>query len=145
MVYRLMRFGSVGLLCLLIQILILHTLAPAVHPISANGIGFITSAQLNFLLSYHFTWRDSARKKGFPLASTWAQFNLVVLGAAMVNGAAFTLFRFAFTEVDILAAVAATVTSTTCTFLINHFYVLRPGGQSHGNTERSSHLLSSVE
>lgn len=140
-----MRFGTVGFSCLLIQILILHTLTPAVHPVTANGIGFITSAQLNFFLSYHFTWRDSARKKGFSLASTWAQFNLVVLGAALVNGVAFTLFRYVFTGSDILAAVAATAVSTACTFLINHFYVLRPGGQFHGNTERSGHLLSSVE
>ncbi|MFI7581379.1 GtrA family protein [Kocuria kalidii] len=140
-----MRFGSVGILCLFVQISILHNLTPAFHPVSANGIGFITSAQLNFLLSYHFTWRDSARKKGFPLAGTWAQFNLVVLGAVIVNSVAFTLFRYVFTDSNVAAAVAATATSTTCTFLINHFYVLRPGGQSRGNTERSSHLLSSVE
>jgi putative flippase GtrA len=140
-----MRFGAVGFFCLLIQLLILHTLKPAVHPVTANGIGFITSAQLNFLLSYHFTWHDSDRKKGLLLAGTWVQFNLVVFGAALVNSVAFTVFRYVFPESDIMAAIAATAVSTACTFLINHFYVLRPGGQSHGNTERSGHLFSSVE
>lgn len=145
MITRILRFGIVGALCLLIQISILFILEPIIPPVFANAIGFIVSAQLNFVLSYRFTWHDSARKNGFHLMTTWLQFNLVVLLSASINAAAFSLIRYTLIESSTLAAIGATVISTVCTFLINHFVVLKPEGIDHDHKTRNSNVPASVE
>lgn len=145
MITRILRFGIVGTLCLLIQILILFILEHLIPPVFANGIGFIISAQLNFILSYHFTWRDSARKNGFRLAATWLQFNLVVLLSACINGAAFFLIRYTLIESNTVAAIGATAVSTACTFLINHLVVLKPERVGHDRKTRNSNVPARVE
>jgi putative flippase GtrA len=145
MVVRLVRFGAVGTLCLLIQIFILFILEHFIPPIVANGIGFVVSAQLNFILSYRVTWRDSARKKGVQLVAKWIQFNLVVLLSAAINAAAFGLIRYALIELNLVAAIGATIISTACTFLINHYVVLKPEGVDHDHKTRNSNVPASVE
>ena len=157
MITRLFRFGVVGLLCLLIQILILLYLEQFTVPVIANMIGFIASAQLNFLLSYRFTWSDSARKNGFALATTWFKFNLVVLLSALINAVAFYLlssmlvglpaFNLTETASHAVAATGATIISTTCTFLINHLIVLKPEkrGENHDRTAGNSNVPARVE
>lgn len=159
---RLVRFASVGMLCLLIQLLFLYTLERYIHPTIANGIGFIASAQLNFILSYKFTWHDSMRQKGFLLTATWFRFNLVVLFSACVNAAMFSLIRFILIDLNIwsitsglintssfssniVAAIGATVFSTACTFLINHFHVLKPERVDNVYSNRHSNVPASVE
>lgn len=157
MIIRLFRFGVVGVLCLLIQIFILLYLERYIPPVIANMIGFIASAQLNFMLSYQFTWRDSARKNGFDLATTWFKFNLVVLLSAGINAAAFFLisnllvglnaFLVSETMSHAVAATGATIISTTCTFLMNHRLVLKPEkrGDNYDRTARNGNVPASVE
>ncbi len=142
---RLLRFVSVGLLCLLIQILFLQLLKALISPVIANAIGFVISAQLNFLLSYRFTWHDSARKSGKQLVITWLQFNLVVLLAACINSVVFAVVRYTFTDIDFIAAIAATAVSTVSTFLTNHFFVLKPEGFEHGHKPGNSNVPTRVE
>lgn len=138
---RVLRFGFVGALCLLIQIIILTSLERFMPPVIANAIGFVTSAQLNFLLSYRFTWADSARKSGFLLFKTWLKFNTVVLSSACINAAAFyCIIHFSFIDMTAIAAVAATAISTAFTFLVNHFVVLKPERIDHGHTARNSNV-----
>lgn len=161
---RLVWFVAVGTLCLLIQLLFLSILEHYTHPTIANGIGFLISAQLNFILSYYVTWHDSARKKGRYLAATWVNFNLVVVFSACINAVAFSLVRYMLTGLNapaiaiglmgdfiitpnIIAATVATGVSTVSTFLINHHFVLKPEkrGESHGRTARNSNVSASVE
>lgn len=136
MITRLFQFIAVGLLCLFIQILILLFLERFTPPVIANMIGFLVSAQLNFILSYRYTWSDSARKNGLGLVATWFQFNLVVLLSACINAVAFYLISYLLvglimpaavgTISNVVAAIGATITSTVCTFAINHLVVLKP-------------------
>jgi putative flippase GtrA len=159
---RLIRFVAVGVLCLLIQIFILFIFEHLTHPTIANGIGFIASAQLNFILSYHFTWHDSARKKGKHLTTTWFHFNLVVLFSACINAVVFSLIRYMLIELtittftlgvnreipiipNVVAAIGATLFSTVCTFLINHHFVLKPERVRHGNETRDSNVPARME
>ncbi len=122
--HSLVKFGIVGTLCALLQILILRLLTPYMPAFLASAIGFFTSAQLNFILTYTVTWRDSERKKGIQFASTWVRFFGVVLIGLVVNTAMFSLFHLVL--VDWLAVCAAVVISTSCTFYLNRFHVLRP-------------------
>lgn len=162
---RLFTFVCVGVFCLLLQILLLTILRHYTHVILANGIGFVASAQINFILSYHITWRDSQRQRGGQLWATWVKFNLVVLGSACINSAAFAALRYTFITVDELAAIAAVIVSTVFTFSVNHFIVFKPKGvlkhwlnilrQSfqrtkprgapNGSTSRNSNVPASME
>lgn len=146
MIKRVLRFGFVGTLCLLLQIFILLCLERFIPPVIANAIGFICSAQLNFLLSYRYTWADSVRKNGYHLAWTWLQFNLVVLLSVSINTAAFyCITHYSFIDTNAVAAIMATVISTACTFLLNHLVVLKPEGINHGYTARNSNVPAGVE
>lgn len=156
MITRLFRFGAVGVLCLLIQIFILLFLERFIPPVLANAIGFIISAQLNFILSYRYTWDDSARKNGLGLVVTWVKFNLVVLFSACINATAFSLISYMLIGMNtimateqvpnIVAAIGATVISTICTFAINHLFVLKPEKRSdHERNTRNRNVSASVE
>ena len=142
---RLFFFVCVGVTCLILQVLFLNFFRHYTHVILANVIGFVLSAQVNFVLSYRITWRDSQRHRGRQLVATWARFNCVALGSACINGMAFATLRYTFVTVDELAAVAATFVSTAFTFAVNHFVVLKPVRQKNGSTTRNSNVPSSVE
>ena len=55
---RVAKFGIVGVVCTLLQLVILKLLNPFMPAFIASFLGFLISAQLNFLLSYSITWRD---------------------------------------------------------------------------------------
>jgi putative flippase GtrA len=65
-----------------------------------NGLGFALSAQINFVLSSVFTWRDRRRDDGHGYAqsrrnnslngSRWASYNAVAVVALVVNVVVFT-------------------------------------------------------
>lgn len=145
MLLRLIRFGVVGVLCLLIQVLFLTFFKHFTHLMVANVIGFVLSAQVNFLLSYSFTWHDAKRQIGASLMVTWVKFNLVVVGAAGINALAFGSFRYTFVNVDEIAVVLAVIVSTMFTFCINHFVVLKPMGVGYGSTSGDSNVPARVE
>lgn len=121
---RFAKFGIVGVVCTLLQIAILHLLSPFMPEVLASAIGFLISAQVNFLLSYFFTWNDSRRKKGLQFFMTWLRFNGVVLVGAAVNTAAFALIHLVV--INAVAVILATAISTSCTYLLFHNYVLTP-------------------
>ncbi|HEV7952064.1 MAG TPA: GtrA family protein [Candidatus Saccharimonadales bacterium] len=157
MIVRLFRFACVGVLCLLIQILILIFLERFIPPVLANMIGFLTSAQLNFILSYQVTWRDSPRTKGLAYVASWFKFNLVVFLSAALNAIVFYTISSTLVSLNInippetlshaVAATGATIFSTTCTFLLNHYLVLKPQerGDTHGHTAGNGHVPARVE
>lgn len=146
LVLRVIRFGLVGVLCLIIQILFLNLFKHITYPAFANVIGFVLSAQVNFMLSYYFTWHDSQRHRGYGLVSIWVKFNAVVLMAACINGVAFdSLQRYTFVRADEAAAVGATVISTIVTFCINHFFLLKPLRIQDETTTGNSNVPARME
>lgn len=132
MVRRIAKFGAVGLLCLCFQLVVMKLIEPFVPVLAANAIGFIISAQLNFTLSYLFTWSDSKRQRGWRLAATWSGYCLVAVGATFINSAAFAALHILLrARIDVIA-IFATIASTCCTFVFNHFFVFRPKRNRHG-------------
>lgn len=145
MLLRIIRFGFVGVLCLLVQLLFLAVLKYHMDLLVANAISFLLSAQANFMLSYGFTWRDSQRHSGRLLAITWVKFNSVVISAACINTVAFGVLRYTLVQIDEVAAIFAVAISTIFTFCINHFIVLKPVGVEHGSTSRDSNVPAGME
>lgn len=145
MFFRILRFGSVGGICALVQILLLYVLVQYFPLLTSNAIGFFVSAQLNFFLSYFFTWRDSARKSGLGLFTTWLRFNGVVLMAASINTLAFAVLKNTLSLPSIIAVTGAIIISTSCTFLINHFFVLRPERSNNESLTGNSNVPAGLE
>ena len=131
LVARIGRFAVTGVLCLGLQYAVLRALRHEnFSPGIAAFVGYCLSAELNFILSYRFTWSDSPRRRGVGLLATWASFNAAVLFSALANSEVYVSCR---SDVgDVIALGLATVTSTTLNFVVNHFLVLtperRPGG-----------------
>lgn len=126
LLWRLARFSAVGLACFAIQAGILLALRGAGTPDTlANAIGFLASAQVNFLLSTYFTWSDrrlpSAEPR--PWALRWAAFQATVALALACNTGVFALAS-QFTGPLVAAAVGVGV-GALLTFLISNFLVFR--------------------
>ena len=131
MVRRIARFGAVGLFCLCFQLAVVKLIAPSLPLLVANAIGFVTSAQLNFTLSYLFTWSDSKRQTGWRLAVTWSGYCLVAVGAAFINAAAFAALHILLPAPIEIIVILSTIASTCCTFLLNQFFIFRPERNRH--------------
>lgn len=131
MVRRIARFGAVGMLCLCFQLAVMNLIEPFVPALEANAIGFVISAQLNFTLSYFFTWSDSKRQSGWRLATTWSSYCLVAIGATFINAAAFAALHILLQARTEFIVIFATLASTCCTFLFNHFFVFRSERNHH--------------
>lgn len=89
-----LRFAIVGSTCGLIQLGLLHVLVGAqVQENLANLAAFGMSAQVNFILSQFFTWRDRwSPRLGLPaFISRLCLFNGSVATTGVVNQAVFGL------------------------------------------------------
>ncbi len=87
------RFAVVGAACAGLQLLLLHVFVRSgMESVIGNGIAFVASAQVNFVLSAVFTWSDRGHR---PAAYGWtrrlARFNLAVAVGAAINEAVFLL------------------------------------------------------
>jgi putative flippase GtrA len=132
------RFGTVAAFCTLVQLLVLACLARlGVNKVMANGIGFGLSAQANFALSAHVTWRDrqprparyartgfGARLRTWP--ARWARFNLVAGLALGVNELAFTMAMHIGIRL-FMASSAGIVAGAAVTFTLNNLVTFRDG------------------
>lgn len=144
MVRRILRFTAVGMICLFLQLALMKLTEPYFLPWVANGIGFVVSAQLNFTLSYVFTWRDSKRQTGWRLVATWSKYCILAVAAAFINAAAFVAIYATLPSPTELIVILATVASTCCTFLFNHFLVFRSERRRHDQA-RDSIVYASME
>ena len=112
---RIIWFLLVGATCFGLQWLVLHELRQQIHPVPADIIGFVLSAQLNFWLSNTITWGD---REG-----TWKRYNFVAFLAALVNASVFwPLHRFG----ELVALLFAGLVSSVFSYLLVDFYVF-PG------------------
>jgi glycosyltransferase involved in cell wall biosynthesis/putative flippase GtrA len=117
----------------------------SVNPVLANGIGFVVSAQVNFVLSALFTWRDrkprlaghakspKATNAGVWVAR-WAKFNITALVALAINQVVFVIALHA--GVKLIAGSAAGILSgAIVTFSINHFVIFRNSARETTESE----------
>ena len=89
---RPLRFALVGGIAGVIQLGALGVfVSVGMQPFLANAAGFALSAQVNFLLSQTFTWRDRRDDGQRSLLSRWATYHACISGAAVVNLAVFAL------------------------------------------------------
>jgi putative flippase GtrA len=104
---RLVRFGLTGGAAAVIQVGLLRLLvAFGVTPILANALGFIVSAQVNFLASQALTWADGPpdHALGESLSRRWVRFHEMIAGTAVINMLVFSVARLVLPD---LAASAA--------------------------------------
>jgi putative flippase GtrA len=89
---RPLRFVFTGGLCGLIQ-LVLFTLLVRSNwsPLIANAVAFLLSAQVNFLLSWSFTWGDRQVHQRANLLARWLTFHGSIVGTALLNQLVFWL------------------------------------------------------
>lgn len=93
---RPLRFAFTGGISGLIQLLLLSLMTRmGWSPILANAIAFLLAAQVNFLLSLFFTWRDRLSPPHWlrDLLRHWGKFHLSILGTALLNQALFLTCR----------------------------------------------------
>ena len=142
---RLACFIAVGGTCTYVQYLLLPQFDRVAPQAVANWLAFLVSAQLNFLLSYRFTWGDCIRKKGWAFIGVWLNYNSVVLLAALVNTAAFMVFRHVIPGPLFCAIIAATAVSTAGTYAANHFILFRKRGAHHVSQSQYNVVPASLE
>ena len=85
---RPLRFACAGGVAALVQLGILDALTDwRWTPILANAVALLLSTQLNFVLSYLFTWGDRRPRTGRPVAvlGRWAAYQGSVAGTALLN------------------------------------------------------------
>ncbi len=113
---RPLRFACTGGAAALVQLAILDALLDARwSPIPANVVALLLSTQVNFVLSYLFTWHDRRPVVGTPLVvlGRWAAYQGSVTGTAVLNMAIFVVAR-----AD-LHALAASALGTAVAAVIN--------------------------
>jgi putative flippase GtrA len=119
---RIAVFAAVGAFCFAVQLAILTLIvrAGADRPV-ADAIGFALSAQLNFLLSARFTWRDRKAASRRDIGIRWLAYNATALLSLAVNTAVFTVaYQAAGTAAAALLGVLAgtAVVYLTCNYII---------------------------
>jgi putative flippase GtrA len=125
---RIVRFALVGTLCLLLQYVLLTIFTDAIHLYFAETLGFMLSAQLNFLLSQTFTWGD--RQQSSNLFVRWVKFNVSALISVLIVNASVFMVLVELGTWSWLAMLIANVASTAFTFVMNHFLVFSPERQT---------------
>lgn len=123
---RLIRFAGVGLLCALLQMGFVGLFIKTFHVNDSllenfgNLMGFILSAQINFLLSIKFTWQDRGQTIGI---ASWKNFNAMIIGALVTSQAAFFLANFVFPV--LVATGLSLLISAFVNLVISNSFVFR--------------------
>jgi putative flippase GtrA len=103
-VERLLRFATTGAISAASQLALLWILLDVdLRNSLANLLSFLAGAQVNFVLSLRFTWRD--RSSAAPIAATWLRFMCAVSCTALLNLAVFAVADL-FVPSILAAAVA---------------------------------------
>ena len=120
---RLLRFVVTGGIAGLLQLGLLDffTRLAGWHPIPANIVAFLLAAQVNFLLSTYFTWRD--RQQQERLVRLWLSFHGSILGTALVNNGVFIVARLAMPT--LLASALGIALAAILNFAVMNHFVFR--------------------
>jgi putative flippase GtrA len=121
---RLVRFACTGLLAGAIQLALLHLwTARGWDALVANPVAFLVSAQLNFLLSVTFIWRNrrDAPRRVETLRRRWIAFHCSILSTALLNQAVFGMAQVALPS--LLAAALGIAAGALVNFLVQDRFV----------------------
>ncbi|GHO86612.1 GtrA family protein [Dictyobacter formicarum] len=126
---RPLRFVCTGGLAAIIQLGLLNTLiAKGWESATANVVSFLLSAQVNFLMSFFFTWRDrqpaSDAQAMHVLFSRWLKFHSSIVFTALLNQIVFIAAR-SFIPALLASALGIGVASLVNFFTMNTL-VFRP-------------------
>ncbi len=116
------RFALVGLGITGVHFLVLAALLPVVVPEVANALAFVVATQVNFAVSYSWTWasrRGPGREGPRQLARRLGLFNASALVAFAVNAAAFAGAHRLLDTPPLVSAVVATVLSAVVSFVVS--------------------------
>ncbi len=122
---RALRFAAVGGATGALQILILVVLeGRGWAALPANAVGFVFSAQVNFVLNSTFTWRDRAGSR--PLWRRWALFQGSIASTAVLNQIVFA-GAHVFAP-SIVASMCGIAGASVGNFVLGDRLVFRRGG-----------------
>jgi putative flippase GtrA len=95
------------------------------HPLLANLIAFLLSAQLNFALSVVFTWHDrrSGRLTRGQLLTRWIAFHGSIAGSAALNQVVAAAARLVLPTLE--AAMVGIIVAAGVNFLSNDRLIFR--------------------
>ena len=119
---RPIRFAITGGTAALAQLGMLTTFTHlGWHALAANAVAFLLSAQLNFVLSSFFTWRD--RTQHHSLGQRWLAFHASIASMAIVNMLVFAGARLALP--DLAASALGILLAATGNFILGDRLVFR--------------------
>ena len=125
---RMVRFGIVGTAMTGLHLVLFSLLVPLTTPELANGAAFLVATQVNFVVSYLWTW-SSRRPLGQETVGYVLRRAVLFTGAAVVgfgvNAVAFSLAYRLLGFEPLVSAVVATGASATATFLLGARVVFR--------------------
>lgn len=121
---RIVVFATVGGACFIVQLILLTAVVRlgGSRPV-ANAIGFALSAQLNFVLSSRFTWRDRQATGRRDTSARWLAYNATALLSLGSNSVVFTASYHAIGTAA--AALLGVLTGTTVVYLTCNYLVFR--------------------
>jgi len=125
-VRRLRRFASTGIAAAIVQLLLLDRFDDAGwQPLLANALALLLSTQVNFILSYLYTWGD--RRPGdestHAIGVRWLEYHSSAAVAAVLNMAIFAVVRL--TLPLLLASALGTAGAATINFIAGDRIVFR--------------------
>lgn len=116
------RFVITGGLAGLTQLVLLKILMDhGWNGLIANAVAFLLAAQLNFVLSSLFTWRD--RFQGQAVGRRWLIFHASIATMAVVNMAVFAAARLVLP--DLMASAVGICAAAAGNFLIGDRLIFR--------------------
>jgi putative flippase GtrA len=117
-----LRFALTGGLSGLFQLALLALLTGRGWPeLPANLFAFLLAAQVNFVLSLLFTWRD--RRTAAPVWRRWLTFHASIAAMAVVNQLVFVVARTLLPT--LMAATAGIAVAAVGNFLLGDLLVFR--------------------
>lgn len=116
------RFAAVGVAMTLLHLVVFRVLEPHLLAEVANAAAFVVVTQVNFGVSYHWTWasrRTAGREPVLRVARRMLVFNASVLVAFLVNSAAFWAGHRLLGVPPLVSVLAATAVSAVVSYLVS--------------------------
>jgi putative flippase GtrA len=138
-----LRFAVTGAVAAILQLVILRAETwLGWDSLLANVAAFALAAQVNFVLSQQFTWRDRPAAQVVPFARLrrWLRFHAGICGTALLNLGVFAVSRTMLPT--LLAALLGIAVAGIVNYLLADHFVFRPPGR--GATRHLGHARATA-